>query len=26
VTLCPVCRIGKLSLVASLLPYRCHGP
>jgi hypothetical protein len=26
VTLCPVCRIGRLWMVAPLLPYRCHGP
>lgn len=26
VTLCPVCQIGRLWMVAPLLPYRCHGP
>ena len=26
VTLCPVCRIGRLWMVAPLLPYRCHSP
>jgi hypothetical protein len=26
VTRCPVCRIGRLWMVAPLLPHRCHGP
>jgi hypothetical protein len=26
VTLCPVCQIGRLWMVARLLPYRCHDP
>jgi len=26
VTLCPVCQKGRMSRVALLLPYRCHGP
>ena len=26
VTLCPVCRKGRMYMIARLLPYRCHAP